>query len=349
MNKFLKILIFILLIFIVSFNVLDKEDVIPKEDTTVKVPRNVNAIYLNSFYLTKEARFEKVISIIKETEINSVVIDIKDYSGKIYLNSSNEELNKYGAQQAYIKMDKIVERLHNENVYVIARIVVFEDPILATKNPNLALKDKEGNLWKTYASNLWIDPNSKEAWDYNILVAKEASKIGFDEINFDYIRFPSDGALSDIDYSSHNASKREVMLSFYKYLSASLKDIIISADFFGLTTIIDDIGVGQNIEDASPYFNFICPMVYPSHYSSNFDGFLNPSEYPYEIVFKSLSEANKKIDNIRPWLQAFDLLGFEYRREEIQKQIEASKDALLDNYTGYMLWNSQNYYNIEDL
>jgi len=347
-----KIVIFIFILFLaflVSFLIfknIESEEKLIKE---AEIKENIKAIYLSSFYLTSETRFEEIISLMNETEINAVVIDVKDFSGRIYLNTQNEELNKYGALKTSIKMDQIIERLHQNNVYVIARIAVFEDPILSLENKDVALKDKQGNLWRTYAGALWVDPNSKEVWDYNILVAKEASKIGFDEINFDYIRFPSDGALSNIDYSSHTKTKREVMIDFYSYLSKSLKNIIISADLFGLTTVIDDIGVGQNIKDASLYFNFICPMVYPSHYSKGFDGFIDPSEYPYEVVFKSLSEGNKKIKNIRPWLQAFNLLGYEYGREEIQAQIKASKDALLDNYSGYMLWNSQNDYNIEDL
>ncbi|MDD4661946.1 MAG: putative glycoside hydrolase [Candidatus Pacebacteria bacterium] len=350
-----KIIFFILILFLtlsVSFllfkNTGGEEEVIENK-VEVKMPENINAIYLTSSYLTSEIRFQKIISLIEETEINAVVIDVKDFSGKIYLNIENEELNKYGALQSWVKMDEIVKKLNEKNIYTIARIAVFEDPILSNKNQSVALKDKQGNLWRTYAGAFWVDPNSKEVWDYNILVAKEASKIGFNEINFDYIRFPSDGALSNIDYSTHIKTKREVMIDFYSYLSDSLKNIIISADLFGLTTIIDDIGVGQNIEDASKYFNYVCPMVYPSHYAKGFDGFIDPSEYPYEIVFKSLSEGNKKIDNIRPWLQAFNLLGYEYKREQIQEQIQASKDALLDNYSGYMLWNSQNSYNIEDL
>lgn len=312
------------------------------------VPDEINAIYLTAPYLSNENRLNKILLLADETEINAVVIDVKDFSGRIYLNIENNELNKYNALQSWVKVDDIIKKLHEENIYIIARIAVFEDPILSL-NEKLAIKNIDGSVWKTYNGLSWTDPSSKDVWDYNILVAKEAWKMGFDEVNFDYIRFPTDGIIENIDYDFNEKTKTEIINEFYDYLRNELYDVIISADLFGLTTLVSDIGVGQNIKDASKYFNYVCPMVYPSHYANDFDGFPNPSEHPYEIVFKSLNVANEEVNNIRPWLQAFDLLGYDYGREEIQEQIKASKDALLDNYSGYMLWNSQNIYLKEDL
>ena len=360
MNKKHLILffLFLFLAFAISFlsfkNKESFEEIISEEETTQynqlkNVPDEINAIYLTGPYLSNQSRFDKILSLIDETEINAVVIDVKDFSGRIYLNIENNELNKHNALQSWVKMDNIVKRLHEKNVYIIARIAVFEDPILSSNKINLAIKNINGNIWQAYNGLSLADPSSKDVWDYNILVAKEAWKMGFDEINFDYIRFPTDGNLKAISYNLSGKTKIEIINEFYKYLRNELEGIIISADLFGLTTVIDDIGVGQNIEDASKYFDFICPMVYPSHYANGFNGFVDPSEYPYEVVFKSLSIANDKVTNIRPWLQAFDLLGYDYSKEEIQEQIKASKDALLDNYSGYMLWNSQNIYNKEDL
>lgn len=360
MNKkhFIIFFLFLFLAFAISFCFFKEEEnfeeIISEEETIVSnqlknIPDEVNAIYLTGPYLSSQSRLDKVLSLIEETEINSAVIDVKDFSGRIYLNIENDTLSKYNALQSWVKMDEIIEKLHEKNVYLIARIAVFEDPILSSNKANLAIKDKDGNLWKNYNGLSWVDPSSKEVWDYNILIAKEAWKMGFDEINFDYIRFPTDGDLKAISYNLNGKTKVGAMNEFYEYLRNELTGIRISADLFGLTTVIDDIGVGQNIEDASKYFDFVCPMVYPSHYTSGFNGYIDPSGYPYEVVFKSLNKASDKISNIRPWLQAFDLLGYDYDKDEIQKQIKASKDALLDNYSGYMLWNSQNVYDKEDL
>lgn len=349
MNKYLLIVFFPLLIatFIASFFVFNKEEsyeepieIIVIETKQLKeIPSEINAIYLTGPYLANENRMSKILTLIKETEINAAVIDVKDFSGRIYLEDS------------WVKMDEIVEKFHEKDVYVIARIAVFEDPILSSSKNSLAIKTSEGDLWETYTGLTWVDPSSKDAWDYNIEIAKRAWNLGFDEINFDYIRFPTDGDLKNIKYPffDKEITKRETMTEFYKYLRNELKGMIISADLFGLTTVIEDIGIGQNIEDASQYFDFVCPMVYPSHYANGFNGYVDPSEYPYEVVYKSLSKANEKVNNIRPWLQAFDLLGYDYDQDEVQDQIKATKDALLDNYHGYMLWNSQNIYSKTDL
>jgi hypothetical protein len=223
-----------------------------------------------------------------------------------------------------------------------------------------------------------MDPASKEVWDYNISLAKDAALKGFDEINFDYIRFPSDGDLSIMGFPAWDKtqSRREVLKSFYKYTSEQLKDVKISADFFGLVTVNnDDLGIGQYLEDALPYFDFVCPMVYPSHYAANFLGFSNPAEHPYEIVkhsseisyyrrqifvtrLKIALEQEKKLNpgrqpvtqvfaaKIRPWLQDFNL-GAIYTADMVKSQIEAAERFYKEDYVGFMLWNPSNYYTKE--
>lgn len=354
MNKFLlSFPIVLILTLIVFFHPLPKEialeeEVLPPEEEVKQLPifpKEIKAIYLTGPYLTSEYRFEKIFSLIENTEINAVVLDVKDYSGRIYLNIENEELET--ALQKQIKTNQIIERLHEKGIYIIGRIVVFEDPILALKKPELAIKDNEGNLWKGDDGLYWTEPGSQEVWDYNILVAKKAWEMGFDELNFDYVRFPTDGNLKSINYNLKEKTKTQIMEEFYHYLRNDLLEANLSVDLFGLTTLVDDLGIGQNLKIASSYFNFVCPMVYPSHYANGFDGYLNPSEYPYEVVFKSLNGA--KASNIRPWLQAFNLLGYEYHQKEIQEQIKATKDGLEENYSGYLLWNSRNEYREEDL
>ena len=317
------------------------------EKNTKRTPKEVKAIYLSAPYLSNDDRLNKIITLTKETEINAVIIDVKDFSGKVWFNTDLDILEKYANEQKWIDIDYILEKLHENNIYTIARIVVFEDVILATNRNDLAIKDKTGNIWKTSNNLAWVDPYSKEVWDYNINIALEAAKKGFNEINFDYVRFPSDGILSDAVYPFFNneTTKREVIKGFFKYIDENLKNEIISIDLFGLTTVAyDDIGIGQVLEDALIYFDYVCPMVYPSHYANGFRGLDDPNAYPYDVVLISLSEAEKRDNDskLRPWLQNF----YNYTENEVKLEIQAVKDALQEKYIGYMLWNASNIYTI---
>jgi hypothetical protein len=217
-------------------------------------------------------------------------------------------------------------------------------------------------LWLDHKKLAWIDPASKEAWDYNIAIAKDAAERGFDELNFDYIRFASDGNLSDMTFPHYtrtgaDLTRTEVIKSFFKYLREELPNIKISADIFGLVTVnYDDMGIGQVLEDIFPYFDYISPMVYPSHYAKGFLGYKNPALYPYEVVKYSMDSALKRLKSyeygvmsnakLRPWLQDFDL-GADYDAEMIQKQIQAVYDAASSTpeiINGFLLWDPKNIY-----
>jgi len=200
----------------------------------------------------------------------------------------------------------------------------------------------------------WVDPTQKFIWDYNLDLAKEAVKIGFDEINFDYIRFPSDGDIKQIVYANldNSEDKSRAMREFYRYtaLTLSFYPVITSADLFGMTLWrFDGLNIGQRYEDAAPYFDYISPMVYPSHYPAGFEGFNNPAQYPYEIIYRSLMRVKDKIPHnqakIRPWLQDFDL-GADYTPEMIKLEKKATNDA---NGFGWLLWNASNRYTIAGL
>jgi len=207
----------------------------------------------------------------------------------------------------------------------------------------------------------WIDPAAKESWDYNIAIARDAVSHGFDEINFDYIRFPSDGDLKNMSFPFWNeeVSKHLIIREFFKYLREELSDVKISIDLFGLSTVsLNDLGVGQVIEDAFEYSDYVCPMIYPSHYADGFIGFQNPAEYPYEVVKYSIEGALKKLMiykqsketnvQLRPWLQDFDL-GAIYDAEMVKAQIKAVYDALGNDFNGFMIWSSSNFYTKEAL
>lgn len=330
----------------------EKEILIPKQLSDP--PAVIKAVYATSWSAASDKRLNDLIDLIKSTELNALVIDIKDFSGFVSYDIEVPAVIQYGSRQKRIAdIDGLIERLHNERIYVIGRIVVFQDPVLAQGRPDLAIRDKrDGDIWLDYKNLAWIDPASKEAWDYNIAIAKDALKRGFDEINFDYIRFPSDGPLDNMVFPFYDGKKpkREVIADFFKYLRQELADYRISVDLFGLVTVrSDDLGIGQIIEDAYAYFDFVSPMVYPSHYSSGFLGYENPALYPYEVIKYSIEGALKRlkdyesemINNIattgaknttipnpklRPWLQDFDL-GADYDAAMVRKELQAVYDA----------------------
>jgi hypothetical protein len=319
-------------------------------------------IYAKGVYATSSTasnhRMEEIIDLIKKTELNAVVIDIKDVTGRIPFDTENDLINQVGSEKNIIKDIKgLIDRLHKEEIYVIARIAVFEDNFFPREKPELALKNSSGGLWHDNNGLTWLDPASKEVWDYTVAIAKEAVKVGFDEINLDYVRFPSDGATALIKYPFWNkeTEKTEILKSFFEYFSHRIKPlgVFISADLFGLTlTSTNDLNIGQWLEYTAPYFDYICPMVYPSHYPVGFEGFENPAAHPYEIIYKGLMRGEERLASVsasdstiavaklRPWLQDFDM-GAIYDARMIELQKKAVYDAGAD---GWLLWNPKNYY-----
>jgi len=339
------------------------DEVVPEdeEDSNTNI-QTIKAIYLTSWSASKNSFIDYLIDIARTTEINAVVIDIKDFSGYVGYDTDVRDVEKYGAEQKRISdIDSLVERLHAEDIYVIARITVFQDPILARARPDLAIHSEaeKDSLWLDNSGLAWIDPAAKESWDYNIAIARDVVSHGFDEVNFDYVRFPSDGDLKDMSFPfwDEKVPKRLIIRQFFKHLREELSDVKISIDLFGLSTVSsDDLGVGQVIEHAFEYSDYVCPMIYPSHYSDGFIGFQNPAEYPYEVVKYSLEGALKKLMvykqsketnvQLRPWLQDFDL-GADYDAEMVRAQIKAVYDALGHDFNGFMIWSSSNYYTRE--
>lgn len=324
----------------------------------VSTPDSVRGIYMTSWIASSKNLRENLVKIADETEINTIVIDIKDYSGKIvYPIEFNPKLKEFGSEEVRVKdMKEFIEELHKKNIYVVGRVAVFQDAYFVKHRPDLAVKTKDGSAtWKDRKGISWIDASSKDYWDYIISIAKESHKIGFDEINFDYIRFPSDGNMKDISFpQSSTTPKAIVMKNFFKYLHDNLQDsgLKISADLFGMTTTAsDDMGIGQLLENAMPYFDYIMPMVYPSHYPATFEGFAEPEAHPYEIIKISMKSAvdranaqasstGQSVAEMRPWLQDFGL-RMTYGPAEIKAQIKATYDVGLDSW---ILWSPSNKY-----
>ncbi len=328
--------------------------------THLPTPEPLKALYLTSWAAGTKSFRDHILKLTDETEINSLVIDIKDYSGRIAFPVINPVLIKIGSQELRIPdVKEFIGKLHKKGIYVIGRVAVFQDAFLVAKRPELAVKRESDNgVWRDRKGIPWLDAGAREVWDYTIAISRDAYAVGFDEINFDYIRFPSDGDMKDIAYTHFNsASSTRVkqMEKFFKYLDKGLNDLPLptSVDLFGLTTSsADDLGIGQKLEIAAPYFDYIAPMVYPSHYASGYLGFANPATKPYEVVKNSLDLASLKLLNassspqkLRPWLQDFDL-GADYTAEMVRAQIQAVYDAGL---TSWMLWDPSNKYTVGGL
>ena len=335
-------------------------------------PEIVKAVYVTGYSAGTKKYINYLSQLLENTEINSVVIDIKGSDGYVTYNSSLPDVQKYKLTDSAISdIDSLIRFFHNKNIYVIGRIVVFEDPVYSKIKPELAVYNKTETtdlshpvLWKDNHGLAWLDPASKDVWDYDISLAKDAfNNHGFDEINFDYVRFPTDGKSENMGFPIYDGKKEksEVIKEFFTYLRQQLKGGKISVDLFGQTTVNkDDMGIGQLLESTFLNFDYICPMVYPSHYINGFDGFLNPAEHPYEIVkysmdsgisrenifFQNSTQKNISLAKFRPWLQDFNM-GAVYDEQMVKQEIKAVQDSLQNNYSGFMLWNPNNKYTEE--
>ncbi len=330
----------------------------------------VKAIYLTSWSAATPSRLTQALDLISDTELNAVVIDVKDYSGTVVFETSNPIIRAIGSEVRRLDLPDLVARFHAKGIYVIVRIAVFQDQHLATVRPHLAVRDTRGGTWRDRKGLAWVDPASPEVWQYIVEVAREAARAGVDELNFDYVRFPSDGNLSALQYPVFDPraqTRRQVLQQFFAFLTGELRDAgpVLSVDLFGLTTVRpDDLGIGQVIEDALLFFDVVAPMVYPSHYARGFLAYKNPAAHPYEVVAYSLTQAVRRrqrlreaiaaledgsgrpeaadqIGQLRPWLQAFDL-GAPYPPRAIRSQMQAVSDAGLSS--GWLLWSPSNRY-----
>ena len=305
---------------------------------------------------TPEVR-EKLLERLEGTNINTIVIDVKDSSGKIVVKLNAPALAKYESFDSHVSdIVAFVAELHQKGFYVIGRISVFQDNYLTRRRSDLAIQRLDtGQIWEDKKGLAWLDPSSREVWDYAVVVAKEAYMAGFDELNFDYVRFPSDGELSQMRfpyYDSKKKTKSEVIEEFFSYLHDQMQSIgaLTSANLFGMTTTnTDDLGIGQILEKATPYFDYLCPMVYPSHYPTGWRGYKNPAKFPYQVIKISLDSAVKRLnaqglpaEKLRPWLQDFNL-GAIYTASMIKAEIKAVNDTGLDSW---LMWDPTNKYTI---
>ncbi|WP_458126236.1 putative glycoside hydrolase [Paenibacillus sp. Z3-2] len=319
----------------------------------------VKGIYVTA-YSAGGARMKELLDLTDNTELNAMVIDIKDDLGYITYPTENKALQKMGKSQPFIRdIDALMKRLQKHDVYPIARVVVFKDTILAKKNPELSFRNKDGSVWSNGKGDSFVNPYSKEVWDYNIEIAKEAAKLGFKEIQFDYVRFPEgfETRANVLKYTKSEKSRVDVVAEFVQYARKELAPlgVRVSVDIFGYAASVPAAeGIGQDFVKISENVDVISPMVYPSHYSTGWYGVKDPDKDPYTTIKGSMVDTHKKLDStkelkpvIRPWIQDFTAswLGsghyIKYGKKQVEDQIRAMKDMDVHEY---LLWNASNRY-----
>lgn len=353
-------------------------------------PEPLRALYLTQCAAASPTLREHLLRLATTTEINAIVVDLKDYSGTTVF-SSTTALPGGGGCTYYSGFADLVRQLHEREIYVIGRLTVFQDPVYTARYPSEAVGSRSsGGVWRDKKGLSFVDVSSASFRKYIVALAREAYDLGVDEINFDYIRYPSDGNMADAKYLTTGFSKAESLERFFIELTAALREPVLStaghseplklsADLFGMTaTNYDDLNIGQVLERTLPYFDFVAPMVYPSHYPPRFNGWPDPNAVPYDIIYYSLSRAVERTTatttpvaslaytpityastssstlpaphlyskpaypagKIRPWLQDFDY-PVAYTPAMVKAQIQATYDVGL---TSWMLWDPRNEY-----
>lgn len=350
----------------------DMEEVSSEEDETSAMqeqakkpePVKVKGIYVSGPVAGID-RMDELIALVDETELNAMVIDVKNDEGRITYKMQTDTVVEIEAGVRYISdIEELIQKCKEKNIYLIARIVAFKDPYLAEKCPELAVKTKGGQIFKDKSGLAWVNPYKKEVWEYLLEVAKEAARIGFDEIQFDYIRFSTDLKSDNLDFGSEaeNKSKTEVISEFTKYACEELADshVYVSADVYGtiIDNKVDQAIVGQDYVEMASYLDYICPMVYPSHYGNGVYGIDIPDAEPYKTVNAAMNAAAKELSVLpeeqralnRVWIQSFTATWVNghitYGPEQIREQIHGAYDA---GYEEWILWNASIKYQPESL
>ncbi len=313
----------------------------------IKEQKLIRGIHLTSWVAGDDKKRAEIISHIKNSVINTVVIAVREKNGEVYIPQVNFSL-RYGSYLPVMKdPKKVVDDFKREGLYVIARIVCFHDNITPKKNPNLAVRKADGSLWRSRRGDTWLDPYNKENWNYILEVAKKCAEYGFDEVQLDYVRYPTEGDVSECVFSKpHNkANAMRNIVEFIKHIKNEMKDygVKVSVDVFGLTTA-SDMGIGQNLLMISDIADRVYPMMYPSHYYTSVYGISYPEIEPYKVINRGLEEAIKAVGKnyykITPYLQDFSL-KVKYTPYHVRAQIIAAKNNMIDSF---ILWNpSSNY------
>jgi hypothetical protein len=310
------------------------------------LPDEVRGIHVTMALASLDGKLEEYLELVDEG-MNTIQLDVKDENGEVgFVPSAVPLAVAVGAAKPYYRPREAARLIHRKGVYLIGRVVTFEDPRLSEQRPALAIKNPDGSVWHNHAGLGWTNPYDRRVWDYNVSIAEVAARAGFDEIQFDYVRFPSDGDVDSIVFPGKTATPPGwVIAEFLHYASQRLKPlgVRVSADVFGLSAT-RDLGVAQVPRRLAKYVDAIYPMVYPSHYGSGEYGLEDPNASPGETVEWSLADFRRELKQSKaaliPWLQDFSY-GRTYAFADVKAQIDAAR---LMGARGYLLWNPLGIY-----
>lgn len=313
---------------------------------------SVRGLYFNPTLSNNPETIAAYVEIAKTTEVNAVVVDIKEKV--VYFDTSNPIFQEANMVLPILDLPSLLKTFHDNGIYVIARIVVFKDSPLAELHPEFAVTDSvTGEIWHDQSGAAWVNPMHPEMWDANISLAEEVIAIGFDEVQYDYIRFPTDGNMARADFGQPTTEEnREAAIEGFLQQS---RDRIIrlggrqSADVFGYTTVVEhDLGIGQNLDEMAGTVDYLSPMIYPSHWPDHslYGVPGRPNDYPYLTVQISMSSAVSQLGGntrkFRPWLQDFGLPGmYTYGAPEVRAQIDALNDVGINSW---LIWSPSNIF-----
>jgi hypothetical protein len=310
------------------------------------LPEEIRGVHVTMALASLEGKLDEYYGL-AQAGLNTIQLDVKDENGEVAFRRPNVPLaRQVGAAKDYYDPHRAAADAEAHGLYLIGRIVVFEDPRLAAGRPDLAIRRRDGGIWTNSAGLGWTNPYDRRVWDYNVDLAAAAADAGFDEIMFDYVRFPTDGDLSSAVFPKRKREHRTTTIArFVEYARSRLEPlgVRVSAAVFGLTAT-REMGIGQRPRKLAPHLDVIYPMVYPSHYGSGEYGLDDPNAVPGITVARSLRDFRKALSGrdtlLVPWLQDFSL-GREYTAEDVQAQIRAARDA---DSAGFLLWNPSGVY-----
>ena len=321
-----------------------------------KEPRPIRALYINRFAAQSPTKMKHLIAVADSTEINAFVIDIKDEFGLNWHSSDPLLQRNEGRMNKVANLPALVDTLRAHGILPIARMVVFKDSVAARNNPEHVIRKADGTPWRDKKGVMWVNPYSRAIWDYNFRVADEAVKMGFGEIQFDYVRFPEPykSLPAQVFPEAAGRSKADALNDLLRIARARYNKmgVRMTADIFGLvTTVRGPLEVGQDWEKISPVVDVVLPMVYPSLYPHGSFGIRLPNAEPHKTVFIAITSARTRDatlgittpEHVRPWLQAFTLGAPHYGPADVDAQKQAVYDA---GYDGWVLWNPGSIYDV---
>jgi hypothetical protein len=311
----------------------------------VPLPQEIRGVHVTMALASLPGKLQQYLAL---PGLNTVELDVKDENGNVgFIPSAVPLARRIGAAGPYYKAKRAAKLAHAKGIYLIGRIVTFEDPVLSEQRPDLAIRTSDGSRWLNNAGLGWTNPYDRRVWKYNVALAVAAVKAGFDEIQFDYVRFPSDGDISIIRYPGvHEQPMSWTIPAFVQYARKRLHPLgaRVSVDVFGLAAT-HDLGIGQLPRRISRYVDAVYPMVYPSHYNAGEYNLSDPEAVPGTTVTRSLLDFQTALEGrkarLTPWLQDFSL-GRTYSLEDVQAQVRAARSL---HAHGFLLWNAEGLYN----